>query len=427
MRPHIRRKLHELGLEAPNKGSWSRRIASALDVASLPEEEKRGSWDRRAFYATGEEPTGTGSWKTRLRKTLVHYSPSSPFVFVSPPDAIVDERGDWDWGTGTDPEVTPGTPGRVVGEYDEHDDPALGDPGPPTPVVVESPWYDDHENRPSLPRINVPEGRVAVNLRFRREVQASKGPSSSRDISYATFRPIDGVAVVARGPGDPIHWWWQDGYSDPGLSTVEGWGGSADFDFTVNYANPSATSSWRISVTISQADCDEWGNRWYLGRACTGASSFASSWSSLNSSNSMSGPYYNCTGTSHNEGGTLERLAVWPRSTAYSDHIMATYGMWPSQYHFGTAHYTKLEPQPAFGGDPAATATITVELDCEDIVTQAVTTRVFTSAPYEPTDSPSVIPAAECLPGERIVDIRVYREAPGVAPLSLSYEEAIPV
>ena len=93
-----------LGVEAPNKGSWKRRVAVAID----PELDAadRGSWARRAAMGLGitQEDLGPGSWTTRMRRAdelglvtletgeVIHdpgtdYDPEDPVTW-DPPDAV---------------------------------------------------------------------------------------------------------------------------------------------------------------------------------------------------------------------------------------------------------------------------------------------------------------------------------------------------
>jgi hypothetical protein len=65
----LKRWLQEQDVEVPNKGSWSRRVATAIDPD--PEEPTHGSWDRRAVVRAGvEEDLGTGSWRARLKNAI---------------------------------------------------------------------------------------------------------------------------------------------------------------------------------------------------------------------------------------------------------------------------------------------------------------------------------------------------------------------
>jgi hypothetical protein len=63
----IKRAFRELEVQVPNVGSWTRRLATALD----PDFEGRGSWARRAVATLEtQEDLGPGSWRTRLKTAI---------------------------------------------------------------------------------------------------------------------------------------------------------------------------------------------------------------------------------------------------------------------------------------------------------------------------------------------------------------------
>ena len=65
----IRRTFRDLETQVPNKGSWARRLATALDPEL--DDTDRGSWARRAVAALStEEDLGAGSWKARLETAI---------------------------------------------------------------------------------------------------------------------------------------------------------------------------------------------------------------------------------------------------------------------------------------------------------------------------------------------------------------------
>lgn len=62
----IRRFFRDNELEAPNRGSWARRVATALEKT-----EGHGSWARRAIVdIDAENDLGPGSWTTRTNRAI---------------------------------------------------------------------------------------------------------------------------------------------------------------------------------------------------------------------------------------------------------------------------------------------------------------------------------------------------------------------
>lgn len=219
--------------------------------------------------------------------------------------------------------------------------------------------------------------------------------------------------------GNPIEWWWQDGEADPGLVEsvgIDGWSytkaGHEYVDEVVGINLGGVGDQPTVTTTPGADGFHPFVSVRSLG--CPGYS--AENWNNLRDQ----------SGTV-----TLTTQAGIKLRTCGIDYINIYPGSLEDRVYDGSTllreWYQSLEEdpdaeygQPGWGGDPGVQAVTKTRVECTDTTTGASRWIEAVSDPYGPADEPAALPDLECAQGERISDVELWREAPGVDPLKIN-------
>jgi hypothetical protein len=206
--------------------------------------------------------------------------------------------------------------------------------------------------------------------------------------------------------GQPIEWFWQDGYADPGTAgasngvtkSIEGWS-------ITPVPQPIATQS----LTVVRPSSTNYGRYHYCRNTVTNALILSSGGSISVTSYSI-----DCTAGGARPNDVLDSICIGTaqlgEAACFANTSTSTKYIWKASA-IGPGGLTFPN---------GVEATLRSELECRPDGGGTTFFVNVTSAPYTNPAQPPPFPDASCPPGSHIVNARLLREAPGVTPLVIT-------
>lgn len=214
--------------------------------------------------------------------------------------------------------------------------------------------------------------------------------------------------------GDPVEWWWQDGQTDPALVAAAEqttWSMEHAGVPVIGYFETSPTGNIDFWFELTE-DYDDPIHPDATCSTCHLQAQFLDT--SINSAwRTLGFETGDVAGTRHHFS-TPDYMATWDFSFRVREGESTTWR------DLGETVAVEQGGELAFGGDPDAEAVVRTRIECTDTGTGATRWIEAVSDPYGPDGDPAPMPDLACAEGERITDVELWREAPGVDPLRIS-------